>query len=124
MRRRKPRLPSAAEKVHSLLSQAPIHVPDTLVVQLSRMAGPDLLLKIAARSDPIDRSILNRAAALADRQDPPADVTNTTDSDPDGFPAFLLANPVEAQNRSSSPRPLTSGSVLLPWVATPGRAPR
>jgi hypothetical protein len=54
-KQRKPRLPSAAEKIHGLLRQRPAGPvpPAGLIVQLSRMAGPDPLDRLASRTPPI-----------------------------------------------------------------------
>jgi hypothetical protein len=73
-KRRKPRLPSAAEKVQRLLSQRPAGpVPAALVISISKMTSASELRRLADRSEnPVARTCLRKAAALADRpQTPP-----------------------------------------------------
>jgi hypothetical protein len=93
----RPRLPTTAESIRSLLWQSPIPVPDALVAQLARMGSPDLLCKLARTSDPIDRSILMRAVDLADRKDAAPAASRTPDTSPDGWEAYLEAHPAEAR---------------------------
>jgi hypothetical protein len=89
----KPRKPTKTEAIRALLGQSPVDPPASLIRAVSTMAPADELRRLATRSDPLDRAILNKAAALA--EDSPPDVTSTHDSDPNGWLAYLEAHPVE-----------------------------
>jgi hypothetical protein len=69
-KRRKPRLPTSAEKVHGLLRQRPAGpVPVALVISISKMTSASELRRLAdLSSDPVARTCLRKAAALAGRR--------------------------------------------------------